>query len=436
MSRPSRDGGYGWPARAAADSRLSLLRELGEQAVLETIFRKGPITRPEIAATTNLSKPTVSAAVSRLEQGGLVRAAGRRAGQRGRKPVAYVVSSRAGFVVGGDIGGSNVRVAAADLFGEPICDLRRPTAKESSRAVGVQILEMVSEVIEQASAVHGRALTLGISAPGIVDQASGRVTSLAYNVAPEGGFDPLEVIRDRFDLPVLVENNVNLAAVGEKWFGLARGVSTMVFIAIGAGVGMGIIIDDELVRGAHGAAGEIGYLPLVGDPFNPRHRLHGGLEDEIGAAGIVAAFNSGRAPDDPELSSVHEVFELAGAGNMAARSVVDHVVSRLGAAIATACAILDPELVVLGGGIGASPLLLRPVRGSAAALVPITARIETSLLGERAALQGAIAVALHAARTMLLTPGRPSHTAQEADRNGGAQPVFSIRSRPTRAKGR
>jgi len=405
MSPSNGTDGSRWPGPAGVDSRLSLLRELGEQAVLETIFRKGPITRPEIATSTNLSKPTVSAAVSRLEQWGLVRAAGRRAGQRGRKPVAYVVSSRAGFVVGGDIGGSNVRVAAADLFGEPICDLKRPTAKEGSRAVGAQILEMVSAVIDEAGAVHGRPLALGISVPGIVDQTSGRVTSLAYNVVPEGGFDPLEVIRDRFDLPVLVENNVNLAAVGEKWFGLARGVSTMVFIAIGAGIGMGIIIDDEVVRGAHGAAGEIGYLPLVGDPFDPRHRLHGGLEDEIGAAGIVTAFNARRASDDPELSSVHDVFGLAGAGNAAARSVVDHVASRLGTAIATVCAILDPELVVLGGGIGASPLLLRPVRGSAAALVPITARIETSLLGDRAALQGAIAVALHTARTMLLSPG-------------------------------
>jgi predicted NBD/HSP70 family sugar kinase len=405
MPRATRDDGYGRPGRAEADSRLSLLRELGEQAVLETIFRKGPITRPEIAAATSLSKPTVSAAVSRLEQAGLVRADGWRAGQRGRKPVSYVVSSLVGFVVGGDIGGSNVRVAAADLFGEPICDLKRPTTKGGSRAVGVQILEMVSAVIDQAGAVHGPPLALGISAPGIVDQTSGRVTSLAHNVAPEGGFDPLEVIRDRFDLPVIVENNVNLAAVGEKWFGLARGVSTLVFIAIGAGIGMGIIIDNELVRGAHGAAGEIGYLPLVGDPFNPRHRLHGGLEDEIGATGIVQAFNERREGDAAELSSVHDVFELAGVGNPAARSVVDHVASRLGTAIATVCAILDPELVVLGGGIGASPLLLRPVRGSAAMLVPITARIETSLLGERAALQGAIAVALHAARTMLLSPG-------------------------------
>src|SRR5437763_15570257 len=187
MRSPSREGGNDWSARTGADSRLSLLRELGEQAVLETIFRKGPITRPEIAAATNLSKPTVSAAVSRLEQGGLVRAAGRRAGQRGRAPVAYVVSSRAGFVVGGDIGGTNLRVAAADLFGEPICDLKQPTARDGSRAVGAQVLEMISEVIDEAGAVHGRPLALGISAPGIIDQTSGRVTSLAYNLAPEGG---------------------------------------------------------------------------------------------------------------------------------------------------------------------------------------------------------------------------------------------------------
>jgi predicted NBD/HSP70 family sugar kinase len=242
----------------------------------------------------------------------------------------------------------------------------------------------------------------------VVDQASGRVTSLAYNVTPEGGFDPLEVIRDRFDLPVLVDNNVNLAAVGEKWFGLARGVATMVFIAIGAGIGMGLIIDDELVRGAHGAAGEIGYLPLVGDPFDPRHRLHGGLEDEVAAAGILAAFRArvgGGSDAGAVPSSAAEVFDLAAAGDADARAVVEHVASRLGAAIATVCAIIDPELVVLGGGIGANRLLLPPVRGAAAALVPITARIETSRLGDRAALQGAIAVALQAARAQLLSQG-------------------------------
>src|ERR1700743_1573570 len=97
----------GQDGNAPNESRLSLLRELGEQAVLETIFRRGPITRPEIATATDLSKPTVSGRVSRLETAGLTRDAGRRAGHRGRQPVAYMVSKQAGFVVGSDIGGSN-----------------------------------------------------------------------------------------------------------------------------------------------------------------------------------------------------------------------------------------------------------------------------------------------------------------------------------------
>src|SRR5947209_16849947 len=125
--------------RPAGDSRLSLLRELGEQAVLEAIFRQGPITRPEIAAATSLAKPTVSAAVSRLEQAGLVHAYGTRSGPRGRRPVAYVVSHKAGFVVGADVGSANLRVAAADLFGEPLCDLHRPTTKSGSRATAPQL---------------------------------------------------------------------------------------------------------------------------------------------------------------------------------------------------------------------------------------------------------------------------------------------------------
>jgi predicted NBD/HSP70 family sugar kinase len=318
------------------------------------------------------------------------------------------VRGTAGFVVGLDIGGTNIRAGAADIFGEPICDEQHPTTRDGQRALSVQLMEITSHVVERARATHERLLAIGISTPGVVDQASHRVTSLAYNVSPDGGLDPLGVIAARWGVPVLIENNVNLAAVGEKWFGLARGVSTMVFIAIGAGIGMGVVIDDELVRGAHGAAGEIAYLPLVGDPFDPRHRLHGGLEDEVAAAGIVAAFKAQGRSGAPAPESAHDVFELARAGDADARAVLDNVASRLGAAIATVCAILDPELVVLGGGIGASPLLLRPVRGAAAALVPITARIETSHLGDRAALQGAMAIALRAARAQLLSQGGAS----------------------------
>jgi len=379
------------------------LRELSEQAVLEAIFRSGPITRPEIASSTNLSRPTVSAVVDRLERAGLVRADGARDGGRGRKPMAYSVSDRAGFVIGVDIGGTNLRAGATDLYGQFLHEEREPTTKDGSRALGQQITAMVGRCERAARATHQRPLALGISTPGVVDQASRRVTSLAYNLTPDGGFDPLGVIGERLGVPVVVDNNVNLAAIGEKWGGLARGVSDFAFLSIGAGVGMGIVLGDELVRGAHGAAGEIGYLPIGRDPFDARHRIHGGLEDEVGADGVLAAAHARTTWDGPAPTSAQEVFERAQAGDPTAGEVVSELAQKIGLAIATICSVIDPELVALGGGIGSNPTLVAPVRAAVAQLVPLTVRIETSLLAEKAALHGAVAVALREARAGLFS---------------------------------
>ncbi|HKE79135.1 MAG TPA: ROK family transcriptional regulator [Solirubrobacteraceae bacterium] len=385
--------------------RLNLLRELSEQAVLETIFRDGPITRPEIATRTSLSKPTVSEAVGRLVAARLVHPTGERSGRRGRAPMAYAVNRAAGFVVGVDVGGTNLRVAASDIYGEIVAQRQERTSKDGARAVAEQLTDLVRDAVAEAVRAHGKLLAVGLSTPGVVDPATKRVTSLAFNVAPEGGFDPLEVLGGRFDAPVLVENNVNLAAVGERWRGLAKTTSTFVFVSVGAGVGMGIVVEDELVRGAHGAAGEIGYLPLTTDPFDRRHVLRGGLEDEVGAAGILEALPDADWDGDPP-QSVQEVFELSLQGHSAAQRAVENAARHIGLAIATVCAVMDPALVVLGGGIGSNAVLLPQVRSTVASLVPLPARIETSLLGEQAALYGAISIALRAARQQLFSQGR------------------------------
>jgi predicted NBD/HSP70 family sugar kinase len=380
--------------------RPNLLRELSEQEVLDEIFRGGPITRPEIATATNLSKATVGAVIERLERAGIIRTVGQQHGRRGRSPIAYEIRGNAGFVLGVDIGGTNIRAAVADIFGALLHEEQVLTSHEGARAVSAQVLELAGRTVGRARPSHERLLTAAVSTPGVVDLESRRVTSLAYNVSPDGGLDPLAALRARFDVPVRIENNVNLAALGEAWAGLARNVPTFAFVSIGAGVGMGLVVDGELVRGAHGGAGEIGYLPSGRDPFDERHRLHGGLEDEIGATGILAALRdrSGR-----ELESVHDVFTLARDGDYAARAVVQGVARRLGVAIASVIAVIDPELIVLGGGIGSNPALLGPVRQTVAELVPLTARIESSRLGDQAALHGAIAVALREAHALLFT---------------------------------
>jgi predicted NBD/HSP70 family sugar kinase len=383
-------------------SKRNLLRQFSEQAVLQTIFRDGPITRPEIAARTSLSKPTVSAAVRRLEVAQLVRTVGEREGRRGRKPMAYAARERTGFVIGVDIGGTNLRVEAADVFGEFVAEDQQPTSREGARVVSNQVTAMVSEIVSSASPTHGPLLALSVSTPGVVDQANNRV-SVAYNVSPDGQLDEFVAMGRRFDAPVLLENNVNLSAIGEQSGGFGRGVSNFVFVAVGAGVGMGIIVGDELVRGVDGAAGEIGYLPSGLDPFDQSHRLHGGLEDEIGASSVLRIFYEQPDQGGATPESVQQLFELALEGNVAARAVVDHIAQRLGSAIASVCVILNPALVVLGGGIGANRALLSPVRATVAALIPLTVRIETTRLGQKAALRGAIAVALRQARSQMFS---------------------------------
>ena len=173
---------------------------------------------------------------------------------------------------------------------------------------------------------------------------------------------------------MLVDNDVNLAAVGEKWRGLAAGVSTFVVISIGAGVGMGIVIDDELFRGFHGAAGEIGYLPLTRDPFGEQHRRLGGLEDEIGAAGIVDAYREAGGRGRRRRATCSSAPASASRG----AAVIELAAKRIGLAIATVSAVIDPELVMLGGRIGGAPELLPGVRAAVGQLLPLPMRIEAA----------------------------------------------------------
>src|SRR3954471_23164971 len=346
--------------------RPNLLRELSEQAILETIFREGPITRPEIAERTNISKPTVSAVVERLVQSQLVQTAGERPGRRGRTPLAFTVNSAAGFVAGIDIGSTRLRVAAVDIYGGALRERELETSRGGPRAVEEQITGAVREIDRELAGRHGDLLAMGVSTPGVVDPETRRVTSLAWHVSATGEFDSLATLESRFNVPVLVDNDVNMAAVGEKWRGLAGGGSALAVLSRRARVGMGIVIQDELFRGFHGAAGEIGYLPLARDPFDAHHRKLGGLEDEIGAEGVLTAYREAGGT----ATSAREVFEAARGGDAAARQVIENAAQRIGLAIATVCAVIDPELVVLGGGRGGGARPPPPPAAARGAAVP------------------------------------------------------------------
>jgi predicted NBD/HSP70 family sugar kinase len=411
------------------------LADTSDRAVLAALFDSVPMTRPELAGRTSLSRPTISEAVRRLVQTGLIVDAGVRRGRRGRVPTYYRLAPTAGYVVGLDIGGDNLRVTVADIGGVVRFQRREATTATGASRVAGQAARMTASAARAVGDQFGPLRRVGVSAPGVV-HADGRTMSVAHNLGEDGPFDLLTPLEARIEAPIALDNNVNLAALGERWRGHARGVATFAFLAVGAGIGMGLVHNGELVRGAHGAAGEVAYLPLPGS-VPPAQRVGHGKEPlaaEAGGYGILAALKARKSWPGIRPLTVRDLFEQAGAGIPAACELVEAEAQQLGLTVASACAVFDPELVVLGGGVGSNPLLLPTVRDTVNAHVPFPPRIETSALGEAASLTGALFVALDAARTDLLRAvGGPEGGGRDA-RDAGAQHVTAGRAARARRK--
>jgi predicted NBD/HSP70 family sugar kinase len=378
---------------------------MNERTVVELVREVGPLSRAQIARRTGLSKPTVSQALVSLEAAKLVREAGRSSGGVGPAAILYELNPRAGWVVGIDVGRHWVRAAIADLNGEIAA--RRDERAHSARATNLiaQIGAVAHGLAEEAGIRWRQVTVAAIGSPGVLEHARGQV-ALAHNLPGWGREGLVQALRDELGTNLTFENDVNLATLGEQWKGLGKDVRDFAYLHIGTGVGMGIVVDGRLVRGSGGRAGEIGYLPVAtSDPREPSNLRRGGLEGSIGATGIVTLARSlgVRPPVTPE-----RVLAAARRGDERALRVVDLVAERIALAVATIVPVLDPELVVLGGGIGRNgDVLLHPVERELASMSPFRARIEASMLGEDAELIGAIATALDDAREQLFSRVRP-----------------------------
>lgn len=358
-----------------------LLKDLNERTVLDAIRTGAPISRAEISRLVGISKPTVSQALQSLLRAGLVRetepaGAGPRYGATFFEP-----APDAAFVVGVDLGTRFVRGAVCDLAGDVRArqDLELPEATSTAAldAIGTLVASLLEASGVDAGAVDGTV----VGVPGAV-APDGRIF-LATNI------DGLESIRfdaqieERTALRASIENDINLAALGERWRGVARGVDDFAFVSIGTGLGAGIVLRGELHRGRHGAAGELDYA-------------RAGLDEDIDpcADALSEVARAQGAPTD-----TRSLFAAARAGDETARRIVDDEARRISLHIAPIAAVTDVELVVLGGGIGANgDLLAGAIRARLAEWLPSPPRVEVSSLGDGAVLTGALAVGLRAAR--------------------------------------
>lgn len=396
--------------------RAAMLREISIGAVLDALRAEPRLSRAELAARTGLSKPTVGTALRALEQAGLVREQGRTIGRRGPSAVLYEPVPEAALILGVDIGAHYVRTVVADLEGRSVDEaeltLSAPEAPNVLSAV---------RAIHARLATPGRSFELSvIGSPGIVDPRSGRIRS-SPNIAGWEDFPAGAALTEVLGTNAVVENDVNLAALGERDRGAGRGATSFMYLSVGSGLGAGLILSGQLYRGRNGAAGEVGYLtsstgavdgmgaadgvdapdgPEAADGPSETTTNRGPMERRLSHQAIAARIKAldPEAPGDPR-----ELFDRARAGDPVGRTIVAETIEALADCIASVTAVLDLELVLIGGGIGTQPdLLLEPVRHATAARVPYVPSIEIGALGDHAVLAGAASVGAELARSSTL----------------------------------
>ena len=376
-------------------------RQQSVRLVVERLLRDRSVSRAEIARSTGLSKQTISEVMRDLERDGWVDEDGQIQGSVGRSAVTYALRPDAAFVLGIDLGGTKLHVALADLQGVIVAESIEPTAGDGGAAVVAQIGRMTDALLQRAGVSSQRLRGGVMGSPGIVDPASGGIV-IAPNIAGLDSLDVRAALRARLGIDVAIENDVNLAAIGEHWRGNSRKARSFAFIAVGTGIGMGIFADGHLIRGARGAAGEIAYLPLGGDPYDARGQRLGTLETAIGSAGIIERYvGLGGAPG----STVRDVFDRLETEE-AARVTIDEVGRIVTTAILAVHSILDPEIIIMGGSIGARPELKLRIDAHLGRCMREPVRIELSALGNRATLIGAIGSAIDQVHRALFGIGK------------------------------
>jgi predicted NBD/HSP70 family sugar kinase len=375
--------------RAPSSAVPPLLKAMNERTVLEAIRSGAPISRAEISRRAGISKPTVSLALRALVDAGLVRESEHDPDGPSYGAVFFEPVPDAALVLGLDLGARFVRGAVCDLAGTTRVRQDVELGSADARVALEAIVGLGASLVEATGAATDLVDGVVVGVPGVVDDA-GRI-HLSHFTSLEGR-DLAGELERGLERPVTLMNDINLAATGEHWRGVARGVDDFAFLSVGTGLGMGLVLDGELRQGRHGAAGELDYgLVGFGEGIDPCASAVTAFAAELvareGTATVLVP------PFEPR-----EVFAAARGGDRFAREVVAEVARRIALHIAPVAAVADIGLVVLGGGIGANgDLLLERIRSLLGEWLPYPPRVEISSLGEAAVLSGALAVGLRAA---------------------------------------
>jgi predicted NBD/HSP70 family sugar kinase len=359
------------------------------------ISRSGPSTRPQLSAALAFSKPTMSAAVGELEAYGLLASHGIARGAIGRTAVTYGLGPKAGFVIGVDCGTTQVHATASALDGQCIAELRQPvdedTPESSQRFQAIETV--VAAILGKCGEKTGPLRVIAIALPNIISPSLDRLPAKAEFMAV------LQRLEDDYGAPVILENNVNCAALAEYHQGAAKNHNFAIYLQIGVKVGLGIVLEGRLFRGFRGGAGEVGHLPFPWSETEKPRWQH--VETYLGSAQwLQRSRDHWPAADGEPPKSTAELFAKAETSDYA-RACVEQHAGDIGNLVAACVSILDPELVVLGGGVGQNAMLLPEVDKVVRELCwPV--EITVSELSNQATVLGTVRLAVDFAMANLL----------------------------------
>ena len=359
--------------------------------VLDTLFRNPGVSRAAIARQTGLSRQTVGEVVGELEREDLVRPTGQTRGAIGRPATENVINGDAAVGLGVDLGGTNLRVALVDLTGEIRAQFRASTPLDGLDSLAEAIRDAGTALTAEAGLPDGSWGSLAIGIPGVVHPTTG-VVRLAVNLPYLNGTQLDAFLEDRLGVAVHVDNDVNFAAIGE-WLQLGEGVKDFAFLSVGTGIGMALVLDGRVRRGATGSTGEVGNLPVTGQAGLT-------LEQAIGARALEARLGSGG-----RSRTVADALRVKDEDlDPDARALIDYIADHLTEAILGITAIADPEFIVMGGGIGLNEhvqaALDERLASSNADLPPI----RPSHWGDSAGLIGSAIETVRLLRSQVLSP--------------------------------
>jgi predicted NBD/HSP70 family sugar kinase len=394
----------------------SLLRELNDRAALDLLLPGIPLTRTQISEQTRVSKVTVAQMLARLEERGLVTVVGQQEGGRGPNAALYSVVPSTAYVAGLYVELDGVSAGVAELTGRVVAEVSvNPNGADNP-------VELVRGAVDQACRTAGvemsRLSAFVIGSPGVVDPQTGD-PSLAINL-PDWHEGVLGSLRGALNRPVIIENDVNLAAMAERACGAAQGLDDFVLVWIGVGLGMSAFLGGRVHRGAAGAAGDIGYLPVPGSPLpeDVRHPATGGLRSLVGASVVrmlagVFGFAAPTAEQAVRAAVAAAADHQASANGNGSRTsgpaaraneFLGELARRVATGVASVAVVLDPGLVVLGGDVGLAggAALANRVAAEVARICAASPRVVPTAVTGPPVLCGAMLAAVDRARTDLL----------------------------------